>query len=300
MIPIHYSDEVKNAITAKKPIIALESTILAHGMPYPDNINFANDAENTAREQGVIPATIAIFDGVMHVGLDSHKVEQLCKGKHIQKVATRDLAWTLAHKMNGATTVSATMKIAHLAGISVFATGGIGGVHRNLNQALDISADLLELSRTPLIVVSAGAKSILDLSNTLELMETLSIPVVGIGTDEFPAFYSRTSGHTLTMSTDKAKMIAHTFKIGQELNIKSGLLVANPVPHEYAIAEDKIETVTRNMVQQAEEQGIHGKALTPWLLKHIVETAGPQLLETNMALAINNIKVGSAIAKHLY
>jgi pseudouridylate synthase len=299
MITIKYSDKVQHAIDKNNPMIALESTILAHGMPYPANIDFANKAEDTAREMGVTPATIAIFDGIIHVGLSPEKIHQLCEGKNIQKVATRDIAWTCSHKLNGATTVSATMKIAHLANISVFATGGIGGVHRNLSHSLDISADLFELSRTPVIVVSAGAKSILDLSNTLELLETLSVPVIGMKTDEFPAFYSQHSGHKLTMSTSSAEMIAKVFQANRALDLTSGLLIANPVPAAYAISEERIEAVTEKLVQQAASLGIRGKALTPWLLKHLVESEGPQLLETNMALAINNIKVACEIAKSL-
>ncbi|MEA3286149.1 MAG: pseudouridine-5'-phosphate glycosidase [Candidatus Marinimicrobia bacterium] len=298
-IPSNYSVEVKRALSTGLPVLALESTIIAHGMPYPENLKFAQQAEALARDSGAVPATIAILNGQICIGLDAAQLEQLARDKTVGKVATREIGWTLAQNGNGATTVSATMRLAHLAGIHVFATGGIGGVHRGAESNFDVSADLIELSRTPVIVVSAGAKAILDLPKTLEVLETMSVPVIGYGTSEFPAFYSRKSGLPISIQLDDAGKIAALYQHQANLGIQAGVLVANPLPPEYDIPFSEMDGHIRSALQDAVGLGISGKKLTPYLLGRIVELTKGRSLETNRALALNNVRLGAEIAQNL-
>lgn len=296
---LNYSAEVADAISAGQPVLALESTIVAHGMPYPDNLEFAREAESLARASGAIPGTIAIINGKPCIGLDADQLEILARGKQVEKVATREIGLVCAQGKHGATTVSATMHLANLAGIQVFATGGIGGVHRGAEDNFDVSADLVELSRTPVLVVSAGAKAILDLPKTLEYLETMGVPVIGNGTLEFPAFYSRESGLELTARCDSPREFAGVLQKQHEYAVSSGILVANPVPDESEIPADEMETIITIAIGNAEELGIAGKALTPYLLGRIVELTEGQSLVTNRALALNNVKLGAEIAREL-
>jgi len=296
---ISYSDDVREALNSGKPVLALESTIIAHGMPYPENLEFAREAESMARDLGVIPATIAILNGEVCVGLDDQQLKVLASHDNVPKVATREIAIALARKLHGATTVSATMRLAQLAGINVFATGGIGGVHRGAETDFDISADLIELSRTPVIVVSAGAKAILDLPKTLEYLETMSVPVIGYACSEFPAFYSRNSGLPIPVRMDKANEIAETFLNQRQLGIQSGMLIANPVPEEFEIPFGEMDIHIIAALRDAKQLGIDGKRLTPFLLGRIVELTEGRSLETNRALALNNVKLGAEIAIEL-
>ena len=294
-----YSHNVHHALQSGQPVLALESTIIAHGMPYPENLEFAREAEALALENGATPATVAILDGQVCIGLDEAQLTQLATDPSVGKVATREIALTLAQKGNGATTVSATMKLSHLAGIKVFATGGIGGVHRGAEDDMDVSADLIELSRTPVMVISAGAKAILDLPRTLEYLETMSVPVIGYQTDDFPAFYSRRSGLPIPQRLDEVEMIAGTFANQSSLGISSGLLIANPVPENIEISYDEMRVHIDTALRDARAQGILGKALTPFLLGRIVELTGGRSLVTNRALALNNVKLGAKIAVSL-
>ena len=293
---IIYTADVLQAINAGRPVVALESTIIAHGMPYPQNLEFAREAEAIALTYSAQPATIAILGGKVCVGLDDGQLEQLASDPSVGKVATREIGSTLARKGNGATTVSATMSLAHAAGIKGFATGGIGGVHRDADKSFDISADLIELSRTPVIVVSAGAKAILDLPKTLEYLETMSVPVIGYQTDEFPAFYSRKSGLMLSARANFAKNIAATYLAQLEMGISSGILIANPVPEEFDLPFETMDKHIAIALQDAQSEGVEGKALTPFLLGRIVELTEGESLVTNRALALNNVKLGAEIA----
>lgn len=282
------------------PVVALESTIIAHGMPYPQNISFAKQAEQIVTENGCVPATIAIINGVIHIGLDEYGLEFIANNNSkIEKVAIRDLGNVVSKKMSGATTVSATMHIAQLAGIRVFATGGIGGVHRNAEQTFDVSQDLIALSKIPIIVVSAGAKAILDIPKTLEQLETLAVPVVGYKTNEFPAFYSRQSGCKLNINCNTPQDIAKTYIAQKKLGIGSALLVANPVPAESEIPAEEINDFIASAVSECKERNIEGKAVTPFLLKRIVELSEGKSLETNIALALNNVRLATEIASEL-
>jgi len=294
-----HTPEVTSALAQGRPVLALESTIIAHGMPYPENLEFAREAEGLARENGVTPATIAILDGKICIGLDGSQLEQLAADQTVSKVATREIGLTLAEQGSGATTVSATMRLAHLAGIKVFATGGIGGVHRGAEANFDVSADLVELSRTPVIVISAGAKAILDLPGTLEYLETMSVPVIGFGTSEFPAFYSRDSGLGLTVRMDHPAQVAAAFHHQVQLGISAGMLVANPIPEAYEIPFKDMKTYIDQALQDSDAQGITGKKLTPYLLGRIVELSAGRSLETNRALALNNVELGCKIAHRL-
>ena len=290
------SPEVEHALSKKLPVLVLESTIIAHGMPYPKNIEFARTAESLARKSRVAPATIAIIDGNIHVGLDGDQLKILASSKNVDKIAVRDIAFAITQKLTGATTVSATMHLAHLAGIDVFATGGIGGVHRNDETTFDISQDLIELSRTPLIVVSAGVKAILDIPKTLEYLETIAVSVVGYQTNEFPAFYSRSSGSKLTAQFNNPIEIANTFRAHCELGLKSALLVANPVPKSNEIPKNVIDKYIEIALAEGSEKNIIGKKVTPFLLKKIVELSNGESLKANIALALNNVKLGAQIA----
>lgn len=296
---LNYSAEVADAISAGQPVLALESTIVAHGMPYPDNLEFAREAEALARASGAVPSTIAIINGRPCIGLDADQLEILAKGEQVEKVATREIGLVCAQGKNGATTVSATMHLAHLAGIQVFATGGIGGVHRGAEDNFDVSADLVELSRTPVLVVSAGAKAILDLPKTLEYLETMGVPVIGNGTLEFPAFYSRESGLELTAQCGSPKEFAAVINKQQEYGVKSGILVANPVPKKSEIPADEMEMIIAAAIGDAEDLGVGGKSLTPYLLGRIVELTQGRSLVTNRALALNNVNLGAEIAREL-
>ena len=294
------SKEVKEAIEKGIPVVALESTIISHGMPYPKNVETALSLEKMIRDLNVVPATIAIIDGVIKVGLSKEDIEYIgnCKNE-VVKVSKRDLPIVVSRKQNGATTVSATMYISKLAGIKVFATGGIGGVHRNQIEAMDISNDLEELGTTNVIVVCAGVKSILDISNTLEYLETKGVPVLGYKTLEMPAFYSRSSGIDLEYKSDDPKDIASIASTKWNLGINGGILVANPIPIDYSYDDKEINAEIEKALELAKENGINGKRITPFLLKTIVELTGGKSLEANIHLVQNNCVLAAKIAKEL-
>lgn len=292
------SAQVRSALENGVPVVALESTIVAHGMPYPENVSFASRAEEIVLNKGAVPATIAIIEGSIHVGLTEAELNYITDSSNkIEKAAIRDVGHIVACGLSGATTVSATMHIAHLAGIKVFTTGGIGGVHRNAERTFDISQDLVALSQIPMIVVSAGAKATLDIPKTLEQLEALAVPVLGYKTDDFPAFYSRVStGCKLNTRCDSAKEIVDTYITQQVLKIKSALLVANPVPVESEIPHKTIKGFIDTAIHECAEKKIEGKAVTPFILKRIVELSGGKSLETNIALALNNVRLAAEIA----
>ena len=289
--------EVKEALAAGKPVVALESTIIAHGMPYPQNIETALEIEDIIRDNGAVPATIGIIDGKIKIGLTKEEVEFLGESDEIVKVSRRDLPVVLAEKKHGATTVAGTMIAADLAGIKIFVTGGVGGVHRGAEKSFDVSADLEELKKTSVAVIAAGAKSILDLGLTLEKLESFGVPVLGYQTEELPAFYSRHSGFNCDYKLESPEHTADILKAKWELGLEGGVLIANPVPEadeiEYSVINEKIEQA----LAEAEEQGISGKKLTPFLLDRIKEITDGQSLETNIALVRNNAVVGAKIAK---
>lgn len=294
------SPEVQKALAEGKPVVALESTIISHGMPYPKNVETAMLVEKTIRDNGAVPATIAIIGGRLKAGLSPEEIEYLGKsGRKVAKVSRRDLAAIVARGSDGATTVTTTMIIAHMAGIKVFATGGIGGVHRGAETTMDISADLEELASTPVMVVCAGAKSILDLGLTLEYLETKGVPVIGYGTDELPAFYTRRSGFGVDYRVDTPAQLAAMFKAQQELGMKGGMLVTNPIPEQYAMDKEVIDAAIDQAVKESKEQGIHGKETTPFLLARVVELTGGDSLESNIQLVLNNAIVASKTAAEL-
>lgn len=294
------SPEVQQALADGKPVVALESTIISHGMPYPKNVETAMLVEKTIRENGAVPATIAIIGGRLKAGLSPEEIEYLGKsGRKVAKVSRRDLAAIVARGADGATTVTTTMIIAHMAGIKVFATGGIGGVHRGAETTMDISADLEELAGTPVMVVCAGAKSILDLGLTLEYLETKGVPVIGYGTDELPAFYTRSSGFGVDYRVDTPAQLAAMFKAQQELGMKGGMLVTNPIPEQYAMDKAVIDAAIEQAVAESKEQGIHGKETTPFLLARVVDLTGGDSLESNIQLVLNNAIVASKTAAEL-
>ena len=294
------SPEVQQALADGKPVVALESTIISHGMPYPKNVETAMLVEKTIRENGAVPATIAIIGGRLKAGLSPEEIEYLGKsGRKVAKVSRRDLAAIVARGADGATTVTTTMIIAHMAGIKVFATGGIGGVHRGAETTMDISADLEELAGTPVMVVCAGAKSILDLGLTLEYLETKGVPVIGYGTDELPAFYTRSSGFGVDYRVDTPAQLAAMFKAQQELGMKGGMLVTNPIPEQYAMDKAVIDAAIEQAVAESKEQGIRGKETTPFLLARVVELTGGDSLESNIQLVLNNAIVASKTAEEL-
>lgn len=294
------SPEVQKALAEGKPVVALESTIISHGMPYPKNVETAMLVEKTIRDNGAVPATIAIIGGRLKAGLSPEEIEYLGKsGRKVAKVSRRDLAAIVARGADGATTVTTTMIIAHMAGIKVFATGGIGGVHRGAETTMDISADLEELASTPVMVVCAGAKSILDLGLTLEYLETKGVPVIGYGTDELPAFYTRRSGFGVDYRVDTPAQLAAMFKAQQELGMKGGMLVTNPIPEQYAMDKEVIDAAIDQAVKESKEQGIHGKETTPFLLARVVELTGGDSLESNIQLVLNNAIVASKTAAEL-
>jgi pseudouridylate synthase len=289
------AQEVAAALGDGRAVVALESTIVAHGMPYPRNLETALALEADLRAKGVVPATIAIIDGRLRVGLDARALELLATGRNIAKASRRDLAALVATRAHGATTVAATMAIAALAGIAIFATGGIGGVHRGAESTMDVSADLYELARTPVAVVCAGAKSILDIPKTLELLESLGVPVLGYRTEDFPAFYARTSGRKTDRRCDTAQDAAKLIAAQRRLGL-GGLLVANPIPPEYALDADAIEREIAAAVEAAAASGIAGAALTPFLLGRLNEATGGTSLAANIALVRNNVAVAGEIA----
>lgn len=291
-----YSKEVQNALDNNKPIVALESTIISHGMPYPQNVQMAEKVEQIIREEGAVPATIAIMDGKIKIGLEKDDLEILAKSPDVAKVSRRDLPVIVSQKTLGATTVAATMICAELAGISFFVTGGIGGVHRGFEQHMDVSADLEELAQTNVTVICAGAKSILDLPRTLEYLETQGVPVIGYGTDELPAFFTRKSGHKLSIRMDKPQDISYVVYTKAQLNLQGGTLVVNPIPEEHELDKDYIDGIIAEAVQDAEAQGVSGKDTTPFLLKAIVEKTDGKSLQANLELVYNNAHVGAKLA----
>ncbi len=297
-----YNAEVKDGLACKRPVVALESTIISHGMPYPQNIETARMLENTVRENGGVPATIAILDGRIRIGITEKELEILGTSKDIKKASRRDLPSIIALKQNAATTVAATMICANLAGIKFFATGGIGGVHRGASESFDISADLLEFTRTTVMVVCAGAKAILDIPHTMEYLETLGVPVFGYQTDEMPAFYYRNSGVKVPQRFDDPADAAEIFRRSIDLGYKSGILVGNPVPKEFEMDKYAIESKIDEALEDAKKQGIKGQAVTPYLLQRLYEITGGESLKTNIELVKNNAalctKIAVAFFKH--
>ena len=291
------ADDVRRALDAGAPVVALESTIIAHGMPYPQNVETAREVEAIVRAGGATPATIAILRGDVKIGLDRDALDDLARdGRNIRKVSVRDLPFVVSRKLDGATTVASTMRLAAMAGIRVFATGGIGGVHRGAERTFDISADMTEFAQSNVAVVTAGAKAILDLALTLETLETLGVPVVGFGTGEFPAFYSRESGHDVPMRCDSAMEVAKLMRTKWEMGLEGGVVVANPIPAEAEIPAAEIAPVIEAAIAKAAANGIHGKELTPFLLAEIAGVTGGRSLAANIALVRNNARVAAQIA----
>jgi pseudouridine-5'-phosphate glycosidase len=289
--------EVAEALAAGKPVVALESTIISHGMPYPQNVQTALEVERIVREHGAVPATIAVIGGRLKAGLTAEEIEYFGKkGLNIAKASRRDLAVLCARGEDGATTVTTTMIIAHMAGIRVFATGGIGGVHRGAETTMDISADLEELGQTPVMVVCAGAKSILDLGLTLEYLETKGVPVVGYQTKELPAFYTRTSGFNVDYRMDSPAELAKAFKTQNDLGFPAGMLVANPIPEEYAMPLEVITAAIDKAIAESVEKGIKGKETTPFLLARVSELTGGDSLASNIQLVFNNARLAAKTA----
>ncbi len=289
--------EVAQAVKEGKPVVALESTIISHGMPYPQNVETALNVEKIIRENGAVPATIAIIGGRLKAGLTPEEIEYFGKkGTAIHKASRRDLAVLCAEGEDGATTVTTTMMIAHMAGIKIFATGGIGGVHRGAETTMDISADLEELAHTPVMVVCAGAKSILDLGLTLEYLETKGVPVLGYQTEELPAFYTRQSGFGVDYRVESPEQLAKIFKTHNDLALNGGILVTNPIPEEYAMPKDVIDAAIDKAIAESKEQGIHGKATTPFLLARVAELTGGDSLASNIRLVYNNAALAARTA----
>ena len=291
------SAPVAEALAQGKPVVALESTIISHGMPYPQNVETALRVEAAIREEGAVPATIAIIGGRLKAGLNPEEIEYLGKkGTAVIKASRRDLPVLVARGEDGATTVTTTMIIAAMAGIKVFATGGIGGVHRGAQETMDISADLEELARTPVMVICAGAKSILDLGLTLEYLETKGVPVIGFGTEELPAFYTRRSGFKVDYRIDTPKELADAFRVKLETGLGGGMLVTNPIPEEYSMDPDRINAAIDQAVAESVQMGIHGKETTPFLLARIKDMTGGDSLEANIALVLNNARLAARTA----
>ena len=289
--------EVAEALAAGKPVVALESTIISHGMPYPQNVETALNVERIIRKNGAVPATIAIIGGRLKAGLSPEEIEYFGKkGQAIHKASRRDLAVLCARGEDGATTVATTMIIAHMAGIKIFATGGIGGVHRGAETTMDISADLEELGRTPVMVVCAGAKSILDLGLTLEYLETKGVPVIGYGTEELPAFYTRSSGFKVDYRIDTPEALAAAFLAQQDMGLGGGMLVTNPIPEEYSMDPAVINAAIDQAIAECQEKGIHGKETTPFLLARVAQITGGNSLASNIRLVYNNAKVAAQTA----
>ena len=297
---LRLSEEVQTALKNHQPVVALESTIISHGMPYPQNVKTALAVERIVRENGAIPATIAVIGGVMTVGCSKEEIERLGKGGlSVTKVSRRDLPFVVAKKADGATTGAATMYIAHLAGIDVFATGGIGGVHRHAETTMDISADLDELQQTGVMVVCAGAKSILDIGLTLECLETRGVPVVGYQTNDMPAFYTQKSGYRVDYRLDSPEEVAQAFFAQQQIALQGGMLVANPIPDEFALDSDYINQNIQAALEECEKSGIHGKQTTPYLLDKIQKLTSGKSLQANIELVFHNARLAAKIAKEL-
>ncbi|MDS7597345.1 pseudouridine-5'-phosphate glycosidase [Agrobacterium tumefaciens] len=296
LLPIVYSQEVAAAKQRGAPIVALESTIITHGMPYPGNIEMAESVEQLIRDQGAVPATIAVIHGTLHIGLEKDQLEALAKTTDAMKVSRADIAFAIAERRTGATTVAATMIAAARAGIKVFATGGIGGVHKGAEESFDISADLTELAKTGVIVVCAGAKAILDVPKTLEVLETQGVPVVTFGSEEFPAFWSRSSGLKSPLSLNSPAAIANFQATREQLGIDGGMLVANPVPEEDEIPAEEMEIYINRAISNAEREEITGKEVTPFLLGDIFKITEGRSLVTNIALVKNNARLAAEIA----
>ena len=294
--PLIFSDEVQKAFNNKLPIVALESTIIAHGMPYPKNIETARQVEKIVRTNGATPATIAILSGKIHVGLNDEQMELLGNSKDVLKVSLRDLPFVVSKKLHGATTVAATMRIASMAGIKIFVTGGIGGVHRNAETTMDISADLTEMSQTNVAVISAGVKSILDIGLTLEYLETLGVPVVTFRSEDFPSFYSRKSGYKSPMTLNEPKEIAELLKVKWAMGLNGSVLIANPIPSEKEFPFERMEVYINAALKSAKEKNILGKETTPFILKFIADSTGGESLESNIALVFHNAELGAKIA----
>ena len=290
------TEEVRAALADGHPVVALESTIISHGMPYPQNVAMATQVERIIRDGGAVPATIAVLGGRPRVGLEAADLELLATDPHVDKVSLRDLPYVIARGAHGATTVAATMRLAALAGIRTFVTGGLGGVHRGAQQSFDISADLTELAQTDVAVVSAGVKSILDIGLTLETLETLGVPVIGYGTDEFPAFFSRTSGFAAPMRADSPAELASIMHTKWDLGIRGGLDIANPIPAEDEIPAGQIAVIIEQALRDMDAKGVKGKEATPFLLGRIVEITGGESLRANIALVKNNARLGARIA----
>jgi pseudouridine-5'-phosphate glycosidase len=290
------SDEVMDALQNGKPVVALESTIIAQGMPYPKNVEIALAVEEEVHKEGAVPATIGVLGGKIIVGLSEKEIEYIGKAENVMKLSTREIPYCLAMKRDGATTVSATSYIAEIAGIEVFATGGIGGVHRGASETFDISRDLDELSERDVIVVSAGAKSILDLPKTLEYLETKGVLVVGFGTEEFPAFYTRESGLNI-LKVNSAEEVVSIYNKKQSIGIESAILVANPIPEEHEIPKRVVDKWIDQAIKEANDKGVKGKKLTPFLLARIVEISKGKALNANIELVKNNARVAARIAK---
>lgn len=294
------SPEVKKALDENRPVVALESTIISHGMPYPQNVETALNVEKIVRENGAIPATIAIIGGKLTVGISPEEIDYLGKkGLAVAKASRRDIPILVARKEDGATTVAATMIIAAMAGVKIFATGGIGGVHRGAETTMDISADLDELANTNVAVVCAGAKSILDLGLTLEYLETKGVPVIGYQTDELPAFYTRESGFKVNYSLESPLEIAKVLKAKEELNLKGGMVIANPIPHEYSMDSKLISKAIDDAIEEANRLGIKGKETTPFLLDKVQKITEGKSLDANIQLVYNNAKLAAQIASEL-
>ncbi len=291
--------EIEEALKQGKPVVALESTILSHGMPYPENVEFAHKVEEVVRGEGAIPATTAIIGGKLKVGLNEEELMIMCKAENVAKASRRDVAVYLATNQTAATTVATTMLIASLAGIKVFATGGIGGVHRGAQETMDISADLQEFAHTPVCVVSAGCKSILDIGLTLEYLETFGVPVLGYKTSEFPAFFCDTSGFGVDYKVESPNEVARILKTKWDLGLQGGVLLANPIPHEYSLDHKVIDAAIDKALEMAKEKGIRGKKTTPFLLATIKDLTGGESFASNLQLAYNNAKVASQVAVEL-
>lgn len=297
---LNISAEVKAALQNNRPVVALESTIISHGMPYPQNVQTALMVEQIVRDAGCVPATIAIIEGKLTVGCSKDQIDLLGRlGQQVTKVSRRDIPFIVAKGLNGATTVASTMYIASLAGVQVFATGGIGGVHRNAEKTMDISADLDELQQTSVMVVCAGAKSILDIGLTLECLETRGVPVVGFQTEDMPAFYTQKSGFKVDYRLDTAREIAEAFFVQRKIGLQGGMLVANPIPDSYAMDSKYISDNIQRAVEEAERLGISGKETTPYLLDKIQRLTGGKSLKANIELVYNNARLASQIAREL-
>ena len=297
--PLDIAEEVTEAQEEGKPIVALESTIISHGMPYPENISMAKKVESIIRDNGAVPATIALIEGRIKIGISKEELEYMATSKEILKASRRDIPIVIAKKLSAATTVAGTMICASLAGIKVFATGGIGGVHRGAEKTFDISADLQELSKTDVAVISAGAKSILDLKLTMEYLETMGVPVIGYGTDEFPAFYTRESGIPVNYRLDTPEEIAAVILAKDSLGYRGGMVVANPIPEKYSMDKDLIDRVIADAVEEAEREKIYGKDLTPFLLARIKDITKGKSLEANLKLVYNNAELAAKISVSL-